>query len=385
MINVFKKLFFKQKATKKQNNTKPKETNPFFINRKINRINLRDYYDNRFDDNQFYRLNVDIGLIFFIDSTINEEFKNYIAENYTKIKESLSLKGRTFIKDINDIELPSNLDINYFFPFIDDLNLSFLRINENKYILDFIGYKGNIKTGFLSFTSSGIVFFSIKENENFNDFVNQYIDNLSVDNHTEPQIFYSLSRSNVDTEPQIEIDLETTLLINQIEDNLLKLKNSGQYFLVAPKIENLIKKLYEHDKKHNFMLSEVLINYDFQIILPQYQNREIKLSHLTKAIYILFLKHPEGILLTELHKYENELLSIYKAISYQVSLDKIKKSVQDLITNEKGIFVHFSRIKSVFMKNFTDEYAKNYYIQGEKGQKKFIRLPSSKIFFCKEI
>ncbi|GAW88677.1 hypothetical protein FPS14_contig00008-0061 [Flavobacterium psychrophilum] len=165
----------------------------------------------------------------------------------------------------------------------------------------------------------------------------------------------------------------------------MKLEKSGQYFLIAPKIENLIKNLFKHDKDHDFMISEVLINYDFQIILPQYQNREIKLSHLTKSIYILFLKHPEGILLRELYKYENELLSIYKAISYQVSLDKMKKSVQHLITNEKAIFVHFSRIKSVFMKNFTNNYARYYYIQGEKGQKKLIKLPLSKIIFQSKI
>ncbi|GAQ48280.1 hypothetical protein FPK15_contig00008-0001 [Flavobacterium psychrophilum] len=281
--------------------------------------------------------------------------------------------------------MPSNLDINYFFPFIDDLNLSFFRINKNKYILDFIGYKGNIETGFLSFTSSGITFFSIKENENFNEFVSQYIDDLSIDNHNKIPIFYSLRKKTEDDEPQIEIDSETKLLLNQIEDNLLKLEKSGQYFLIAPKIENLIKNLFKHDKDHDFMISEVLINYDFQIILPQYQNREIKLSHLTKSIYILFLKHPEGILLRELYKYENELLSIYKAISYQVSLDKMKKSVQHLITNEKAIFVHFSRIKSVFMKNFTNNYARYYYIQGEKGQKKLIKLPLSKIIFQSKI
>lgn len=385
MLDFLKNILFKQKVNQPQSNITPKKINPFFINRKIDRIYILDYYGNRFDDNQFYSLNLKTGLIFFIDRTNNNEFENYINENHTNLKESLAIKGRIFIKDINDVELPSNLDINYFFPFIDDLNLSFFRIDKNKYILDFIGYKGNIETGFLSFTSSGITFFSIKENENFNEFVSQYIDNLSVDNHNKKPVFYSVREKNEDDEPQIEIDSETKLLLNQIEDNLLKLEKSGQYFLIAPKIENLIKNLFKHDKDHDFMISEVLINYDFQIILPQYQNREIKLSHLTKSIYILFLKHPEGILLSELYKYENELLSIYKAISYQVSLDKMKKSVQHLITNEKAIFVHFSRIKSVFMKNFTDNYARYYYIQGEKGQKKLIKLPLSKIIFQSKI
>lgn len=385
MLKFFKKLLSKQGISKPKSKTKPKDVNPFFTNRKIDRIDLLDYYENRFDKNQFYRLNIETGLIFFIDVTNNGEFEKYINDNYTIIKESLTLKGRTFIKDIKDIELPSNLDLNYFFPFIDDLNLSFLRINENKYILDFIGYKGNIETGFLSFTSSGIIFFSIKGNENFNEFVSQYIDNLSIDHHSEKPIFYSVREDNEDEEPPIEIDSETKLLLTQIEDNLLKLKKSGQYFLIAPKIENLIKNLFEHNKKHNFMISEVLITDDFQIILPQYQNREIRLSHLTKAIYILFLKHPEGILLRELYKYENELLSIYKAISYQISLDKIKKSVQNLITNEKAIFVHFSRIKSVFVKNFTDNYAKYYYVQGLKGDRKHIKLPHSKIIFQSKI
>lgn len=214
-----------------------------------------------------------------------------------------------------------------------------------------------------------------------------YIDDLGIDSCNGNQFFYSFRKEKEADEPFIEIDLETKAILHQIEINIIKLKQSKQFFLIAPKLEKAFKYLFESEQNNKIDVpaSDIIIDDNFKIILPQYQNREINLSHLTKAIYILFLKHPEGILLNELYKYEDELFTIYKTISYQISLDKMKNSVQELLANDKAIFVHFSRIKSAFRENSTNYHSKWYYIQGEKGQKKFIRLPSSKIFFCKEI
>lgn len=378
MIKLIKNLLFQKKEDKENQYTK--ELNSFVEGRPIDKIRLRDYYDSRFDNNEFYRLNIELGLIIFIDLTDNKEIEEYIAENYIVFKNSIELKGRTFIKSVNDIEKLAELNINYFYPFLTNSILPSSEDVTETSLLNFMSYKGNIETGFLSFTSNGATFLGLKENESIDEFVNQYISNLSIDKGRN-LVLYSIGKEKEDSEPNIEIDSETVSILNQIQDNLLKLKQSGQFFLVAPKLEKMIQQLSE---KHE-TLSTIVIDEEFRIILPEYGNMEITLSHLTKAIYILFLRHPEGILLNDIYKYENELLEIYKTISYQVSLDKMKNSVKELISNDKAIFVHFSRVKSAFLQKFTDSYAKFYYIQGEKGKPKSIKLSLSKIIFEDEI
>lgn len=381
MIKLIKSILSK----KKEHKPITEQVKSFVTDRPFDKIRLRDYYDNRFDNNEFYRLNVELGLIIFIDLTGNKEIENYLNENYDALKDSMRLKGRTFIKNIKEIEIPTEFDIDYFYPFLHKTVLPDLTKEDEIPLLDFLGYNGNIKTGFLSFTSNGISFLGLRENENIEGFVSFYISDLSVDFYGSNRILYNLKEKDNDCEPRIAIDSETESALKLIEDNLLKLKQSGQFFLIAPKLENMFKSIFEHGANLEVVQSELFIDKEFRIFLPQYQNIEISLSHLTKAIYILFLRHPEGILLSELYKYEDELLAIYKAISYQVSLDKMRNSVEELINNNKAIFVHFSRIKSAFVQKFTDSYAKFYYIQGEKGKEKSIRLPASKIIFEKEI
>ena len=88
------------------------------------------------------------------------------------------------------------------------------------------------------------------------------------------------------------------------------------------------------------------INDQNKILLP-YFKKEVELSHLTKAIYFLFLKHPEGINLKELGKHKKELLTIYTSVSNQLDYDKMSRSIDDVIDVEtKAIYTHLSRTKS---------------------------------------
>lgn len=42
-------------------------------------------------------------------------------------------------------------------------------------------------------------------------------------------------------------------------------------------------------------LSRLVITEDYRFILADYQNREVELQPVHKAVYLLFLAHPEGI------------------------------------------------------------------------------------------
>jgi len=125
----------------------------------------------------------------------------------------------------------------------------------------------------------------------------------------------------------------------------------------------------------NMQLSRLFITKDYRIFLPDYDNKEIKLTPLPKAVFFLFLKHPEGILFKYLPDYKDELLAIYKTISKRDSLSNMNKSILDLTDPTKNsINEKCSRIKEAFTSAIEDSIVENYYITGDKAEPKKILL-----------
>lgn len=97
---------------------------------------------------------------------------------------------------------------------------------------------------------------------------------------------------------------------------------------------------------------------------------------LPKAVYLLFLRHPEGIVFKQLHDYYAELLDIYKQISNRVIESNIESSIRDITDPTKNsINEKCTRIREAFLKQFDAAYAQHYYITGKKGEPKRITLP----------
>ena len=128
--------------------------------------------------------------------------------------------------------------------------------------------------------------------------------------------------------------------------------------------------------KTKAQLSRLIITKDYRILLPDYNNIEVKMEPLVKAVYLLFLKHPEGILFKGLTDYRDELLDIYKKLK-PVGLNKRTiQSIED-VTNPllNSINEKCARIRSAFVKEFDESLAKNYFVTGERGEAKKIALP----------
>ena len=77
--------------------------------------------------------------------------------------------------------------------------------------------------------------------------------------------------------------------------------------------------------------SRMRIDREKRIILTDYKDKEIKLEPLHKAVYFLFLRHPEGILFKDLEQYEAELGAIYKEVTGRNDLSAIEKSIKRLV------------------------------------------------------
>lgn len=177
--------------------------------------------------------------------------------------------------------------------------------------------------------------------------------------------------SEGDDEYNLKVDDETRESIDEIVGKLRELNASGAFLKALPYLNSQIKNIKEEAKVE---LSYLYLTEDFRILLTGYDEIEVKMSHLTKSLYCLFLLKRE-IHLDELKNYKEELFLIYKHISYQEDFDRMEESVDKLLRNENNeVYTHFSRIKSAFCKVMTQQIAKNYYIVGGKGKPKRIDL-----------
>lgn len=132
----------------------------------------------------------------------------------------------------------------------------------------------------------------------------------------------------------------------------------------------------EEKSKNAIKLSRLTIAKDGTILLTDYQNLEIKMEPLVKAVYLLFLKHPEGILFKQLPEYRSELTQIYEKLRPAGLTERALQSIED-VTNPllNSINEKCARIRGAFVGEFDDYMAKYYYVEGKRGEAKKIMLP----------
>lgn len=126
-------------------------------------------------------------------------------------------------------------------------------------------------------------------------------------------------------------------------------------------------------------LSRLLITKDYRFILLDEQNKEIDLTPVHKAVYLLFLNHPEGIEFKKLRDYRDELLRYYMTTARLMDKQTIIDSVEMLVNPlNNSINEKCSRIKSAFL-SLMDQYRANYYIVSSHHRK--IIEGSSKVWY----
>ena len=115
-------------------------------------------------------------------------------------------------------------------------------------------------------------------------------------------------------------------------------------------------------------LSRLVITADYRFVLVDY-HKEVELQPVHKAVYLLFLAHPEGIEFKHLVDHRDELIGYYQATAKGLDIDKIVEGVDHLVNPlDNAINEKCSRIKKVFL-DMMDEYAASYYIISGHTQK----------------
>jgi len=103
--------------------------------------------------------------------------------------------------------------------------------------------------------------------------------------------------------------------------------------------------------------------------------QEIRLSPLDKAVYLLFLRHEEGINFSFLPDYREELLEIYRSLLNYRTIAAMKKSVEDVTDPvSNSINEKCARIRRAFVSALGEFKAGPLCITGPRGSEKRISI-----------
>lgn len=164
-----------------------------------------------------------------------------------------------------------------------------------------------------------------------------------------------------------EFCTEVQRLTEEIEDRVKKLRAYGLE-------ETIIESIFLQKPQ----LSRLVVTEDFRILLPDYNGLEIKMEPLPKAVYLLFLRHPEGIMFKYLPEFMAEFESIYMAITKRDDTSAIRQSIDRVLDpTNNSINEKCARIRAAFISRFDDRLARKYYIYGYAGKPKKIALDRS--------
>ena len=111
----------------------------------------------------------------------------------------------------------------------------------------------------------------------------------------------------------------------------------------------------------NVKISPILFDEDFNISLPLYPSVTIVLEPLPKTLYILFLNHPEGIVLKDIQMYETELKKIYGRVSGRKNPTVINRIFRSLVDpTDNPLHKNLSIIRRCFTSQLNYNIARNY-------------------------
>ena len=154
------------------------------------------------------------------------------------------------------------------------------------------------------------------------------------------------------------------VLVEEVKERIRKLKDYGMS-------EKELTSLLETEQP----LLKLTISRNYRLYLGE-QRVEIRMEPLVKAVYLLFLRHPEGIIFKDLPDYRQELTKIYSDVRPWGLTDRAIQSIVD-VTNPllNSINEKCARIKKTFLGVMGSDMAEHYYIKGTRSEPKKISLP----------
>ena len=120
---------------------------------------------------------------------------------------------------------------------------------------------------------------------------------------------------------------------------------------------------------------DLFIDKRFVIRMGEADGSILALRPLVKTLFILFLKHPEGIILKQRDCYREELEKIYSTINPNTDRDDVKVRIARLVDLQDNSFSEKASVLNARLEELLpDGIAGDYQIQGYNGCPRKIRL-----------
>ena len=165
-----------------------------------------------------------------------------------------------------------------------------------------------------------------------------------------------------------------SILLDEVKEKVRKLKAYGvdeAEIMAAMNEEELFPQL--------------VVTEEYKVVLADGANTDVKMEPLVKAVYLLFLSHPEGIVLKCLPDFRKELTQIYLLLRPAGLTDRVLQSIED-VTNPtlNSINEKCARIRKSFSRLLPKSVARYYSISGKRGEVKKIDLVRANVIWkCK--
>ncbi len=167
----------------------------------------------------------------------------------------------------------------------------------------------------------------------------------------------------------------------ELQRRLQNLSDEGVNIFLQTLGNDFLKSIQDLSPKP---LSPLCIDEHYRILLPDYA-LDIKMNALWRAIYILFIRHEEGIVLKDMWAYRDELARIYKRIA-SGEYERMEATIDDVTMPGSDNFRQYlSKINRAFTDALTVDLAQHYIISGTRGGAYSIRLPRDRFSLCPKL
>ena len=165
-----------------------------------------------------------------------------------------------------------------------------------------------------------------------------------------------------------------SILLDEVKEKVRKLKTYGV------DDAEIMAAMNEED-----LFPQLIVTEDYKVVLAGEKPMEVEMEPLVKAVYLLFLSHPEGIVLKCLPDFQKEITELYLLLRPYGLTDRVKKSIID-VTNptQNSINEKCARIRKQFASLLPKSVARYYSISGKRGEAKKIDLVRTNVIWkCK--
>jgi hypothetical protein len=178
---------------------------------------------------------------------------------------------------------------------------------------------------------------------------------------------------------QISIKMRTADICGDCQRIISERQIPTPYIKYTTDVMEFIREKILHRNRYRYLEIENALEirgYMQHIYIPHMGSLQIPLTPLERAVYLLFLKHPEGIRIAEFSDYRHELSEIVHKLSRSDNKEQIERGIAELCSPESNsLSEKMARIRRKFTEALGTTEAQAYIISGPNGEAKTISLP----------